>query len=290
MIPYDRHDARRIRQPYPLKAVMPYMLRGRNESAVYYEREFDLSPALEKVRSYGTGTDGAEDDKKSMFALLLAAMVRTFALRPALNRYIHRRALYERNSIILSFIVKQRLSDDAPEGSAKVRFDREDGLEEVTRKVNRAIQVVRETGGGGAGEKIAAAAHAVPGGKALMFGLYRLLDQFNLAPGSWLEADPLYASAYVANLGSLGLDAPYHHLYEWGDSSIFIVLGKLEQKESGKASGATRRHLMKIRLTVDERIADGLYFARSASLFARFLADPDLLVMPLAEAEAILRR
>ena len=227
-----------------------------------------------------------ETARYSLFALVLAAILRTIALRPQLNRFIHGRALYQRNHIAFSFIVKQKLQDEAPEGSAKVFLQPQENLEAVTKKVNQAISHVRQYGEGGDGEKIAKLVHAIPGGKALVIGLYRILDRLNLAPWALLKTDPLYSTVYIANLGSIGLDAPFHHLYEWGNASFFVVLGKLQQKEGKGAHAATKRHHLSFKVTLDERISDGLYFARSASIFARLLAKPELLELPLEEARA----
>lgn len=277
----DRPDGIRVSQAHSINAVMPYMMRGRNESAIYYEKTLDIEHALRLVRAKNAAQKEApESERYSLFALLLAAIVRTIGLRPDLNRFIHRHALYNRKYIALSFIVKQKLSEDAPEGSAKIYFNPEDSLSQITAKVNSAIANVHISGSGSEGEKIARFAHRFPGGKAAIIGLYRLLDRFNLAPRALIESDPLYASAYVANLGSLGLDAPYHHLYEWGNASFFVVLGKLGVKDG--------RHAMDLKITLDERIADGLYFARSASVFMRLIARPELMEMPLAEVKAIL--
>ena len=44
------------------------------------------------------------------------------------------------------------------------------------------------------------------------------------------KRDPLYASAFVANMGSLGLDAPFHHLYEYGGISIFAGFGGVKNE------------------------------------------------------------
>jgi hypothetical protein len=298
----DRPDGRRIRIKHALNAVMPYMMRGRNESAIYYEKDIDIEAALQHVRGKnaelavqtnnknGSVLEGKE--RYSLFSLVLAVAVRTIALRPELNRFIHGKALYQRNRIAISFIVKQKMTEEAPEGSAKVFFDPEDNLDIVCKKVNDAVSYVRSQGEGGDGERIAKLAHSIPGGKALIIGLYRILDRLNLAPSALLATDPLYATAYFANLGSIGLDTPYHHLYEWGNASLFIVMGKIQQKE-GHARGLThgspsRRHYINFKATLDERISDGLYFARSASIFARLMARPELLEMPLEEARKAL--
>lgn len=288
MLFIDRPDGKRIAQSHALNAMMPYMMKGRNESAVYYEKEIDMENALRHVRAKNAVLDGIDQERYSLFALVLAVAVRTLALRPELNRFIHGRALYQRNHIALSFIVKQKMTEDAPEANAKVFFDPEDDLEEVTRKVNQAIAYAREYGEGD-GERIAKLAHAIPGGKAFVMGAYRLLDRVNLAPWSLIKTDPLFATAYFANLGSIGLDTPFHHLYEWGNASFFVVLGKLIQKEGRHGSFGPKHHFINFKLTIDERISEGLYFARSASMFGRLLVRPDLLEVSLDEASEILK-
>lgn len=292
MLFIDRPDGKKVRQAHALNAVMPYMMTGRNQSAVYYEKDIDVEAALRHVRTKNavlkTQLELPDQDRYSLFSLTLAALVRTVAIRPELNRFIHSRALYQRNDIVFSFIVKQKMTEEAPEGSAKVFFSPEDDLETVTQKVNKAIAYVREEGEGGDGERIAKIAHRIPGGKALVIGAYRVLDRINLAPWALLKTDPLYATAYVANLGSIGLDTPYHHLYEWGNASLFVVMGKLMQQESHHGAFGTKHHFINFKVTLDERISDGLYFARSASVFYRLMAKPELLEMTLAEAESTL--
>ena len=292
MLFIDRPDGTRVRQAHALNAVMPYMMRGRNQSAVYYGKDVDVENALRHIRAKNSSLKAqngtADPERYSIFSLALAAFVRTVAIRPELNRFIHGRALYQRSHIVASFIVKQKMTEEAPEGSAKVFFEPGDNLDEVTRKVNRAIAHVRELGEGGDGEKIAKVAHGIMGGKALLIGAYRILDRVNLAPWALIRTDPLYSTAYFANLGSIGLDAPFHHLYEWGNASFFVVMGKLTQRDGHHGSFGTKRHFMEFKATVDERITDGLYFARSASVFYRLMARPELLETSLDEARDIL--
>ncbi|MCX7026154.1 MAG: hypothetical protein NT061_01405 [Spirochaetes bacterium] len=285
----DRPDGKKVRGRQALNAVMPYMMPGRNQSAVYYEKDIDLENALRHVRAKNLSagedaSEGGSEDRYSLFGLVLAAAVRTIALKPQLNRFIHGHALYQRDRIVISFIVKQKLTEEAPEGSAKIFFEPGDDLEIVSRKVNEAIAYVRLMGEGGEGERIAKTAHAIPGAKALIIGAYRLLDRLNLAPWALIKTDPLYATAYFANLGSLGLDTPYHHLYEWGNASLFMVMGKLQQADGRQGRFGPGHHFVNFKVTLDERIADGLYFARSASIFSRLIARPELLEADLEEA------
>ncbi|PKL06695.1 MAG: hypothetical protein CVV53_02930 [Spirochaetae bacterium HGW-Spirochaetae-9] len=294
MLFIDRPDGKKVKQAHALNAVMPYMMSGRNQSAVYYDKDIDVEAALLHVRAknacLGPKHEIPEQERCSLFALVLAALVRTIAIRPGLNRFIHGRALYQRNEIAISFVVKQKMTEAAPEGSAKVYFKPEDNLDAVTHRVNKAIAYVREVGEGGDGEEIAKLAHRIPGAKALVIGLYKLLDRFNLAPAALLRVDPFYATLFFANLGSIGLDTPFHHLYEWGNASFFVVMGKMTQKEGHRIPSEAKHHCINFKVTLDERISDGLYFARSASIFYRLLTSPALLDLGLEEAKSILEK
>jgi len=108
---------------------------------------------------------------------------------------------------LLSYIVKQDFTIEAPEVNAKIYLDPVDSVSSINARVSDAILEAR-IHGEGEGERFANIFHKIPGGKAVLMKIYGLLDSLNLAPWSLLRMDPLYTSIYFANLGSLGLDAP----------------------------------------------------------------------------------
>ncbi len=105
----------------------------------------------------------------------------------------------------------------------------------------------------------------------LGIGCVRALDAMGLLPGAMLRSDPMYASVFVANLGSVGLDAGYHHLWEYGTIPIFCVLGRVR-------AGADDRRRVVLKYTYDERTEDGLYCARSLEILRELLEKPSLLL------------
>ncbi len=285
----DRCDGTRVLGQHALNALMPYMMRGRNESAVYYEKEINIENSLAYLKSLKKMQEAKEDqDRFSLFGLIITAALRAMALYPQLNRFVHRRALYQRKHLAFSFIVKQEFDVDAPEVNAKIFLEPGDSFSTVSEKISVAILNARQNGEGD-GERFANIFHKIPGGKALIMGIYRFLEQFNIAPWSLIRMDPLYSSIYFANLGSIGLNAPYHHLYEWGTTSIFIVIGKLFSKELWHGNVRTRQRYIDLRMTLDERIADGFLFAEAASALYKMLSNPSLLELPLAELKQAIR-
>jgi len=292
MLLYDRSDGERVRDLRAFNAILPYVVRKRNEAAVLMSKDIEVESAMAYIRrkngelEAGHGQDpGAE--RYSLFGLLIAAAVRTIALKPRLNRFVHGRAVYQRKGISVSFIVKRALTEEAAERNAKVRFEPEDCVSQAMDRIGAGIEAAK-SGVPGPDDREFDIAHRIPLGKAAASFFFSLLDRFNAAPARMIAADPLFTSIYVANLGSIGLDTPYHHLYEWGTSSIFMAVGRVFQKETHKPSGMELRHFVNVKFTVDERIAEGIYFAHAVALFLRLVSKPETLELPpdLSQVEA----
>ena len=93
--------------------------------------------------------------------------------------------------------------------------------------------------------------------RAALWGV-RKLDEVNLLPGFMIDGDPLFTSVMVANLGSLGLDHTFHHLYEYGNTSFFACLGAPRKGQVVTRRGDVEvRDILDVRWTMDERVADG---------------------------------
>ncbi|HTX73707.1 MAG TPA: hypothetical protein VMC79_12835 [Rectinemataceae bacterium] len=274
MLFIDRSDGRRVKGLPSFNAIMPYLMRTRTESVVYFAKDIDVENALRYVHRMNT-VEGS--NRYSLFALILSAAVRSLALKPRMNRFVHRRGVYQRKELSISFIVKKKLTEEAAESNAKILFDPRDTIQEATDRINSGIEAARSPKLG-ADDREVEIAHRIPFGKAVATSAFRFLDHFNVAPASMVRTDPLYTSIYFANLGSIGLDTPYHHLYEWGTASIFVVMGRMFQKDVGRTDGSVaRRHFINFKVSLDERIGDGIYFAHAASLFQRLIVHPELL-------------
>jgi len=103
----------------------------------------------------------------------------------------------------------------------------------------------------------------------------RWLDRVNRLPASMIASDPMYASAFLANLGGLGIDDTFHHLYEYGTVSLFGAVGRAEKAVFVGASGGVEvRDALKLCWTFDERINDGFYCASSLAGIQRIVEDP----------------
>ena len=88
----------------------------------------------------------------------------------------------------------------------------------------------------------------------------------------------------LANLGSIKLHSGYHHLTNWGTTSVFCIVGEKKPRRFEVGDGTTElRDSIDIGLTVDERISDGFYCSRAVRLLKTLLENPELLELPLEE-------
>jgi len=105
--------------------------------------------------------------------------------------------------------------------------------------------------------------------------LFVKLDHFGLLPGAFIRKDPLFASLFIANLGSIDLDAGYHHLYEYGNIPMLIMAGRSKDEVVvGPEGKPETRPMMTLRYSFDERIEDGLYGARALEIMKKLIEDP----------------
>lgn len=267
---FRRPDGALVKDDPPVRRIMPYLMRGRNESVVYHETRYDLTKTLPWLAA-----QNAAGQKITLFQLVLYAIARTLHERPGLNRFVSGGRVYQRHGVQLSFAAKRAFADDAPIATVKVAFGADDPFADCVARVNAAVGGARRGEGGRVDTELKLAL-ALPGFllRAVM-AVLRWLDRVNLLPGAMTAPDPMFASCFVANLGSLGLSDTYHHLYEYGTVSLFAAVGRAEKMLFVGADGApVVRDGLQVCWSFDERIHDGFYCARSLGRAQEIVEDP----------------
>lgn len=236
------------------RAIMPFIIPTRAGASVHFEQELDVTNALAFCDA-----QRAAGKRVTFFEIFTFAVVKTLAARPRLNRFTSGGNLYQRKWIEIGFSAKKAMSDEGAMVAVKRRFD---PAADFAGHLERLASGVKE---GRSAEKNQTDKEldvflALPGFLLRwLVALALFLDARNLLPRALIESDPLYCSLFVANLGSVGLEAVYHHLYEWGNCPIFAAIGRVREVERDGA----RRKVCVVRYNFDERIEDGLYCARS---------------------------
>ena len=111
----------------------------------------------------------------------------------------------------------------------------------------------------------------------------RKMEYYGIYPKALADDDPTYSSAYLTNLGSIKMNADYHHLFNCGTVSFFVTIGEVNKIPYYLEDGTYElRNSIKLGLTIDERIADGYYFAKTLRLIRKIFQNPELLDLPAA--------
>lgn len=271
-----RRDGVLVEDLPALRRIIPYLLRTRTSSSVYFPQRIDVEDLLVWLDDANAGRPAAEH--VTLFHVLVTAVGRTLRLRPELNRFVAGRRTYQHRDISISFVVKTSMSDEAPESETRLVLDGTESVEQVRDLVEAAVARERADLSGADDRLVELFANWPRPVLTAISRTIALLDDHAALPGRLMDAIPLYTSVYLVNAGSLGIDAPFHHLYETGTASVFVSVGRAAQVPVVDADGrVVARRCLDVVYTLDERASDGFYFARTAEVFRRLVATPSLL-------------
>ncbi len=274
-----RNDAKQVFDIPLYNNIFPFLLKRRCDSLVFHTLKLDITNTVNYVREYNASKP---EIRMKFFYVLVAALMRTLAVRPELNRFIANRRYWQRNDLSMSFVIKADFTDESPETSTTLYFKPDMTLNEYAEKLNESIKGIKESKDKTEADSWIGAIRHLPKWLILLFiNLVKCFDRMGILPQVIRDADGLHASAFVSNLGSIGIEggSPHHHLYEWGTTSIFVTIGGLERVKEfdsdGKLTGC--REKVEIGMTVDERISSGFYFVKSMQILQEYLNNPSLL-------------
>ena len=274
----DRRDGKVIRNIDSMHYIMPLMYPNRCDNEAYMTLNINLEKTEEYIRQKNKENP---DNKLGIFELIIAATLKTIKLRPQMNRFIANKTVFQRNELTAAFTVKKNFRDDGEETLARVVAEDGDTLQTINKKVVDQINFCKTDT-----DQSTDAMNFIQKlpGKKFIGLVARALDRRGLMPKSVIATDPYQCTVVLTNLGSIGMNVGYHHLMNWGTTSIFIVVGKKHTRPHyDKDGNVTMRREMSLSITIDERISDGFYYARSLKLLKKLIENPELLEAPIEE-------
>jgi DNA-binding HxlR family transcriptional regulator len=273
----DRYDGRLLRTLDPFYLVIPFVMRTRLDAQDFFEDEIEVGPAEAWLRE-----KRAQGHALGFLHLLVAAYVRTLSQKPRLNRFVAGQRIYARNQILVSLAVKRRLHEDSPETVVKIAFRPSDTVFEVAAAIDAAVAGGKAGGPGTDTDRTARLFMRLPRFLVrLLLWALRALDYHGLMPRALHRASPFHVSAFVTDLGSLGIRPIYHHLYEFGTTSVFLAFGHKERRLAlGEDGRLVARRVVGLKVVNDERICDGHYYASAFKHFLGLFRHPERLEVP----------
>ena len=272
-----RADGRRLKKVDPIVRITPYLMPVRCDAQVFLEHRLDY----EKLSRYIV-QKSREGQKITFMQIIVASYVRAVSQHPEVNRFIFNKQYYARNNCSVSYtVLKDPQDSNSNEVTVRILFDPEDTLFDVRDRMNDAVEKSRATEDGDFVIKLASAVLAVPGLATCIVALYRLLDRYGLAPGFIIRELPFYSGMFITNNGSIGLHHPWHHIYNFGNVSLFIGMGSILKEAFVEPDGRTRmRRWLPLGLTADERVCSGAHYAAFFADVMHLMDHPEELEKP----------
>ena len=271
-----RGDGYLVKNIDPIIALMPYLMPTRNDAQVMMTYKIDY----ERMARY-LAEKGRDGYRITFMELFIASYVRAISQLPELNRFIINKRTYTRKDIVCSFAVLQDTTDGSvKENVAKCKFDPHDTIFDVAARIKAAIDQTRKEDASNSTLKVAGLLKKPLIANTIVF-LGRLLDRYGLLPRYLLDASPFHTGLFFSNNASIGLPPVYHHIYNFGTTSLLVVIGNVERVVELDAGGTpVRKRIMPAGVTADERVCAGMVYSKFLRQFQHFLHNPQELEAP----------
>ena len=277
----DRKDGTYLKKIDSMHTIMPLMYPNRCDNEAFLTERIDLTNINAYLEQKNAGNT---EYAYNLFQIMVTALLKVITLRPKMNRFIANKTMYQRKEVSAAFTVKKEFSDDGGEALAFIHAKDTDNIDSIHAEIFRQVSFCRSE----EKDPSTAAMDVIQKTPRMLIqlvgGFARFLDRHGWMPQSVIATDPYYASAVLTNLGSIQLHTGYHHLTNWGTTSVFCVIGERKKRPFYDDEGnVTMRDSIDLGLTIDERIADGYYYSKTVRLLRKLLENPELLEQPLNE-------
>lgn len=271
----DRPDGRRIRTLPAMSYIEPFIMSTRADSQNHFEDVIDIS----NVERYLDQKHKEGYTDMTLLHVILAAYVRVVSERPSVNRFIAGQRIYAAKNIECVMTVKKKMSLESEDTVIKVIFDPRDNIYNVYKKFQLTLKDAISTEAESNFDNVAGLLSRIP--RPILRGIVKILqalDYHGLIPKALCKVSPFHGSMIITSMGSLGIPAIYHHLYDFGTLPIFISYGSIFSGDAVKRDGTKERHhFVTFKVVTDERICDGYYYASAFKRIKRYLLRPELL-------------
>ena len=244
----------------------------RSENEVHILKEIDVT----ELKKYYDGKK-EENEKLTYFHLFATAISKLVYNRPLLNRFVINGNKYVRNEVTLSFVAKTQFTDDANELFTVMKIDKEDTAETISAKIVGDVKKIRNNEGSATDDFIDKFKHFPKFMIKFIVMILKFLDNHDLLPKSLTSGSIYHSTILLSNLGSIHCDGIYHNLTNFGTNSIVVTIGEIKEVAKVIDGKLEKRYICQFGVTLDERIADGVYFAKCINLLQYILANPSLL-------------
>ncbi len=281
-----RVDGVRVRDEVPMYYLIPQFMTERHDAMNMITVDIPMEP----MRKY-MNAKRREGRHISHMALIMTAYTHLVAEFPSLNRFIVNKRIYEHKDLKISLVVLRPGASANDDTMAKLDFSPQDTVFDIQRKLDEYIKVnasgVAEDENGM--DKLMRFFVKLGGLMNFVGWLLRFGDRHGLLPQALIDVSPFHASALFTNLASIRTNSIYHHVYDFGTTSVALAMGNMRDTvKRGPGGSVEVVRTIPIGVVMDERIASGHYLALAFSRMKEMLTHPECLETP-ANPEKVVR-
>jgi len=278
----DRADGYRLRKLTAFNTIVPHIMVQRVDSQVAGGFEIDVTEAEAFLKA-----ERIRGNNIAFMDLMLAAIVRTISRFPSVNRFVYARKYYARKDIHICFVAKKKMTVEGEDTVLKVEFKPTDTIYDVARKVHEKIDFIKQEETSNGTTDFANSVGRLPVfAVAFVLGILKWMDRAGIMPKKIIDLSPFHTSVFVTNFGSMGFPPVFHHIYNFGTTSIFLALGKYNTlRETNEEGKQVTRRTVNIMYVADERISDGYEMVAALKDFISNIKNPVRLTEPPMRVE-----
>ncbi len=267
----DRRDGTKLKTS-GFSKIWYYMKPKRSENEVHILKELDVTNLVNYYKD-----KKKDNDKITYFHFFATAISKIIYNKPLLNRFVINGDHYDRNEVTLSFVAKTDFTDNANELFTVMRVEKDDNLEKISSKILGDVKKIRSNQGSNTDDFMDKVGSLPKFLVRIIVGIVRFLDNHDMLPKSLTNGSIYHSTVLLSNLGSIHCGGIYHNLTNFGTNSIVVTIGEIKDSVRVVDGSIDKRYVCEFGITLDERIADGVYFAKCVNLLEYILNNPSLL-------------
>ena len=267
----DRRDGIRLKSS-GFEKIWNGLKSKRSENEVHMLKEIDVT----ELKKYYD--DKKKDNNKlTYFHLFATAISKVIYNKPLLNRFVINGRKYDRNEVTLSFVAKTEFTDEANELFTVMRVKNDDDVYSIGKKILGDVTKIRSNKGSTTDDFMDRLKYLPKFMIKLVVFVIKFLDNHDWLPKSLTNGSIYHSPVLLSNLGSIHCDGIYHNLTNFGTNSVVVTIGEIKESVKVVDGEIKKRYICQFGITLDERIADGVYFAKCVNLLEYILDNPLLL-------------
>jgi len=269
-----RSDGALVKDIPAFDMLIPHIMDRRCDSTNFVKVEIDMSNLqayLRELRDKGY--------RVGIMDAIIAAFVFMLKKRPEINRFVANKRIYQRNHICVSFAMIKRGMDNALiETVIKVYIEPDDDLIAISHKIRAAIKENEAPQVKNTMDHFVDKLAMLPFLPGFLVWMMKFSDKHGFLPKKIIKLSPFHTSMFISNLASLRMGYVYHHLYEFGTTSLFVTLGKPKRKPDAGSIDGKPKQIMTLGIAIDERICIGAIWAKAFFEFRKCIENPAVLM------------